>query len=122
MDDWRTPEGDIDPQRIGHGIEELGKRWAELTHAAHLLEKTRDATLAQLILGNLEASPGQSMRRAELAAKASDDWSNHIYAIADARLKANLAKIEYDAACATFEAMRTAEATRRAEMQTLGKR
>lgn len=121
-DDWRDGDGNLDPQLIGHDIEVLGKAWVELSHAASLLDKTGPAVFAQMVLAYIEANPGVSRAMAELKTRGSDEWMNQIYAGREARRKANTALVNYEAAKARFEAMRTQEASRRAEMVTFGSR
>lgn len=115
----------IDPHRIAQAIEMAGKAWADAAHAANLLEKTKDSVLAELILSTRDdVEPGEkkmAWTEAEMRAKASEDWQNHVYAMIEARHKANLARVHYDATTAKFEALRTAEASRRAELQNLGR-
>lgn len=119
--DLRDESGSLDPDRIAHDIAEKGEIWARLDDASRLLERTRDTVLARLIL-DIKDREKCSMRQAELLAKASNDWENHVYAATEAKLKANLARVQFDAAKARFEAMRSAEASRRAEMTTFGRR
>lgn len=114
---WRTDDGSVDYRQIGADLDRLGKIWADLDHAQRLLEKTKDTVFAKLVFERVEA--GESRSKAELAVKASDAWENHIYATVAARHQANLAKVAYEAAKAEYEALRTAEATRRVEMNTL---
>lgn len=116
---WRNEAGEVDPHRIAHDLEQLGKAWADMEHAAKLLAGTKGEVFAQLVLKAMDG--GMSEARAKLAAKGSEEWLDHVYAMLDARHKANLAKITFDAATAEFEALRTAEATRRAEMRQYGR-
>jgi len=121
-DDWRDADGNLDPQLIGHDIETLGHAWAGLSHAASLLDKTQTAVFAQMVLAHMEEHSGVSRATAELKVRGSDDWMNHIYAALDARRRANVALVNFEAGKARFEAMRTQEASRRVEMTTLGRR
>lgn len=115
----------IDPHRIAREIEDIGKKWADAAHAAKLLESTSASVLATLTLQMREGlgSNGKpvSVAEAKLQAQASEDWLTHIYATVEARRAANLARVMFDAVTAKFEASRTAEATRRAELVALGK-
>ena len=113
----------IDPHRISREIEQAGTAWADHAHAASLLEKTEDIVLSTLILAMRLGPDGKrvSWEEARHQAKASEDYQSHVYAMTEARYKANKARVRFDAMKAKFEAMRTAESTRRAELITLGR-
>jgi hypothetical protein len=114
----------IDPHRIAQDMETTGMRWADAQKAANLLDKTWDSVKADLILSMRTRSPGDkamSWEEAKLQAQVSDEWQNHVYAMVEARHLANVGRVQYDALKAKFEALRTAEATRRAELQNLGR-
>jgi hypothetical protein len=115
----------IDPHRIAQDMEQVGMRWADSQNAANLLDKTWESVKAELILNMRDSvEPGEKKlpwNEAELRAKASEEWANHTYAMVEARHKANQDRVRYDALKAKFEALRTAEASRRAELQNLGR-
>ena len=119
---YRTPEGDLDPNKVAYDIERSGKAWAQLHHAATLLEKSEKAVLSQLTNAERKEDPSISRKEAEDIARGSDQYLDHIYAMVEARRKANIAKVEWMASQARFEAMRTAESTRRAEMNAYNRR
>lgn len=100
-------------------------RWADAQKAANLLDKTWETVKAEMILGIRDSGVGDerkvSWAEAELRAQASEDWKDHVYAMVEGRHMANVARVQYDALKAKFEALRTAEASRRAELQTLGR-
>jgi hypothetical protein len=118
----RTIEGDLDPHKIAADIDRWGTDWAHKKHAADVLEKTTSATLAQLTNEVRRQYPEMSRKEAEDQAKGGQTYLDHLYAAADARRDSNLARVHYDAAMARFEALRSMEATRRTEMQTLSRR
>ncbi len=120
--DFYTAAGDLDPLAISRDIEQFGTDWSHKKHAADLLEKSNKAVLAQLTNAERRRDTSLSRKEAEDLAMGSDDYQNHLYACADARRDANLARVKYDAAQARFEALRSLEATKRAEMQTLSRR
>ncbi len=122
MRGFHTAEGDLDPSAIAHDIEKFGKDWAQKKHAADLLEKSTSAVLAQLTNEVRRADVDLTRKEAEDIAKGSPQYLGHIYATADARLASNLARVAYDAANARFEALRSLEATKRAEINTLHRR
>lgn len=115
----------IDPHRIHQDMEKCGTVWADAQNAANLLERTKGGVMAELILayrdGNAPGEKKMSLREAELTAEASKEWLDHTYAMVEARHKANLARVRYDALKAKFDALRTAEASRRAELMNLGR-
>lgn len=121
-EDLRTVQGDLDPRKIAHDIETHGAEWANLKAAADLLEKTNKALLAQLTNKARAESPGISRREAQDLAEGSAEYAAHITKTVGLRRDANLARVKYEAAQVRFEAMRTVEATKRAEMATLSRR
>ena len=114
----------IDPHRIHQAMEQTGMQWADAQNASNLLERTWESVKAEMILVMRETGDDEKKlpwNEAELRAKASDEWQNHTYAMVEARYKANVARVRYDALKAKFDALRTAEASRRAELQNLGR-
>ena len=122
----RTAAGDIDPAAIANDIDTHGTAWAQKKHAADLLDKSTRAVLAQLTNAVRRETSAQghnfTRKEAEDIALGSEEYLNHLYAAADARRDANLARVKYEAAQARFEALRSHEATRRVEMNTLSRR
>jgi hypothetical protein len=114
--------GELDPAAIAHDIDVHGTAWAHKKHAADLLERTTGAVLAQLTNAIRREQPDLTRKESEDIAKGSEDYLNHLYAAADARRDANLARVKYEAAQARFEAIRSLEATRRVEINTLHRR
>ncbi len=70
----------------------VAEEWAELNSAASLLEDCAGAVFSQLALKQ-EAS---SNARAELLAKASDEWLAYQTKKVEARKKANLVKVQME--------------------------
>jgi hypothetical protein len=120
--DPRSANGDLDPAAIAHDIDVHGTAWAHERHAAESLEKTTRAVLAELTNNVRRENPDLSRKESEDIALGSEQYRTHLYACADANRAANLARVKYEAARARFEAIRTLEATKRAEMQTLSRR
>ena len=79
-------------QRLSEQFRIVAKRWVDCDAAANLLEETKSAVLAQMMakLGDMPVS------RAEMNVKASDEWTEHITNMVDARKAANLAKVHLD--------------------------
>lgn len=118
-DPWRDEHGQIDPQRVAAHLERLGRAWAQLDAAAKALEKTTGTVLAQITVSLIDG--GTKATEAKLRATASPEYEDHINAALVARSEANMAKVRWEAGKAGFEAMRTAEATHRAEMASTGR-
>ncbi len=112
--------GPIDPLRVAHQVLAAGSRWVQLNHAAKLLEKTERTVLSQLTNQVRAADSNLSRREAEDLARASPEFENHVFAMLEARREADLARVTWLAAQAQIDAMRTAEATRRAEIHAFG--
>lgn len=70
----------------------VAKKFADLEAAASLLEETKSAVLSQMMLklGDIPVS------KAEMRVKGSDEWSEHIAKIVEARKEANLAKFHLE--------------------------
>lgn len=66
------------------------KDWVEKDKAANLLEETKTAVLAQMML----AQGDMPVSRAEMHVKASSQWSEFIASMVEARSAANLARVK----------------------------
>lgn len=102
-----------DPAKFAQSIVARGELWADALHAADLLEETRTTLLAKITKEHFELPAW----KAEAAAKSDPRYEEHIKAMVDARRLANLTRVRYDGAKAMGEFARSAESTRRAEMQ-----
>ncbi len=107
-----------DPARFAQSIVTRGEMWADCQAAADLLEETKGTLLAKLLKENFE----HPAWKADALAKADQRYEEHIKAMVDARRLATLAKVRYDGAKAMGEFARSAESTRRAEMNLAGGR
>ncbi len=94
----------------------LGNIWAQLQHAASLLEETKTRVRAQIANGLRAENPRLNRRDSEEQALLSDEYMSHITAMIEARRQANLARVELEVIKTEFDAVRTAEVSRRAEM------
>ena len=106
-----------DPAKFAQSIVNRGEDWADKNAAADLLEETKSTLLASLIRDNF-ALPAW---KAEAEAKANVNYYMHLQAMVEARKQANLARVRYDGAKAMGEFARSAESTRRAEIQLGGR-
>jgi hypothetical protein len=121
-DQFHTPEGDLDPLSISADIEKYGTAWAQARADADALEKTTPSYRAELTNNIRRDNPKVSRKEAEDMAIGSPDFRAHLLAGVDARHRANVARVKYDSAQARFEALRSVEATRRTEMNTISRR
>ena len=106
------------PNEIYQKLLQAGQTWAELDGSARLLEETRKTLLSQLSMEYIKK--GESSAKAECQAMASADYDLHIRSMVDARTEANNARARLDAAKAWFDAWRTQESSKRAEMKMGG--
>lgn len=102
-----------DPAKLAQSIVARGELWADANGAAELLEETKGTLLAKLLKEHF----GEPAWKADALAKSDARYEDHIKAMVDARRLSNLAKVRYDGAKAMGEFARSAESTRRAEMQ-----
>ena len=102
-----------DPAKLAQSIVSRGEMWADCNAAADLLEETNKTLLAKIMKEYLD----HPAWKAETLARADMRFEEHIRAQVDARRLANLARVRYDGAKAMGEFIRSAESTRRAEMQ-----
>lgn len=102
-----------DPAKLAQSIVARGELWADANGAAELLEETKGTLLAKLLKEHFS----EPAWKADAMAKADARYEDHIKAMVDARRLSNLAKVRYDGAKAMGEFARSAESTRRAEMQ-----
>ena len=101
------------PARLAGSIVSRGEMWGDLNGAANLLEETRGTLLAKLLKEHFD----QPAWKAEALAKGDPRYEEHIRARVAARMASTLAKVKYDGARALGDFERSAESTRRAEMQ-----
>lgn len=106
-----------DPARFAQSIVARGEIWADCEAAADLLEETKGTLLAKITKEHLELPAW----KAEAMAKGDERYAEHIGKMVDARRLANLARVRYDGAKIMGEFARSAESTRRAEMQLGGR-
>lgn len=92
---------------------EAGEDWADKQSAANVLEDTKNAVLAKLMLKS--TAPSVSAR--EVEAKASDEYEAHVVATQKAVAEALKAKVKYEAMKVWIECKRTEAANLRAEMR-----
>ena len=91
----------------------VAKKWVDADAAANMLEETKSAVLAKRMaeLGDMPVS------RAEMMVKASQEWSDYISAMVEAREKAALLKVQLEYIRMRFHEWQSVEASKRAEMR-----
>lgn len=104
-----------DPARFAQSIVSRGELWADANAAAELLEETKGTLLAKIFKEHFD----KPAWKAEAEAKGDTRYEEHVTRMVDARRLANLARVRYDGAKAMGEFARSAESTRRAEMQAI---
>jgi hypothetical protein len=72
----------------------VAEEWAEVDAAFYMLENTRTAVAAELILK--EVAKGTPVSKAEHIAKASPEYREHINKAGDAKHRANVLKARMD--------------------------
>lgn len=91
----------------------VAKQWVDAEAAASMLEETKSAVLARLMVdqGDMPVS------RAEMNVKASPAWTEFVESMVKARSKAALLKVQLNYIQMKFSEQQSAEATRRSEMR-----
>ncbi len=91
----------------------VAKSWVDADAAANLLEETKSAVLARMML-NLGDMP---VSRAEMQVKASNEWREFVQKMVEAREKASLLKVKMEYIRMRFHEWQSMEASKRAEMR-----
>jgi hypothetical protein len=91
----------------------VAKAWVDANAAAELLEETKTAVLAQMMV----AKGDMPVSRAEMLVKASKEWHEHVAKIVEARKAANLLKVQMKYTEIKFSEWQASDATARAEMR-----
>lgn len=110
----------IDPDRKIHNMIEKGDEWADKRRARKELERAAKVKFASLCIGYRQADQKLAMNMAEKQAEIDQDYNNLVTAFLDAEAEETKAKLRFSGAEAELEAMRSAEATKRAELRNLG--
>jgi hypothetical protein len=91
----------------------VAKAWVEADSAANLLEETKSAVLARMMLG----CGDMPVSRAEMQIKGSNDWREFIESMVKAREAAALLKVKLEYIRMKFHEWQSIEASKRAEMR-----
>jgi len=91
----------------------IAKRWVDADTSASILEETKSAVLAKMMLdlGDMAVS------KAEMKVKATPDWTEYVTAMTNARSEALKLKVQLEYIRMKFSEWQSHEATRRAEMK-----
>jgi len=91
----------------------VAKAYVDADSAASLLEETKSAVLARMMLslGDMPVS------RAEMQVKGSSDWSEFVTNMVEARKKAAFLKVKLEYVRMKFSEQQSIEASKRAEMR-----
>lgn len=100
-------------QPISEEYRIVAKQWVDAEAAASLLEDTKSAVLAQKMaaLGDMPVS------KREMQVKASNDWTDFIEKMVEARKKANFLKVQLEYIRMRSGEWQSLEASKRAEMR-----
>lgn len=103
----------MDADKLFHKLTLAGDDWADKQAAYNILEDTKNAVLAKLML----KSQASSVAAKEIEAKASDEFTEHVRTTQEAMKAALKAKVHYESIKTWIDLKRSEEATRRAEMK-----
>lgn len=103
----------MDANELFHKLTVAGNDWADKQAAYNILEDTKNAVLAQLML----KSQATSVAAKEIEAKASKEFTEHVKNTQEAMKAALKAKVQYESIKTWIDLKRSEEATRRAEMK-----
>lgn len=120
-----------EPHKIAEAINLAGDEWADADAIASGQEEQKKNYLARLIIeyldtgGSAPSKPGATPRampvsQAEFRAQADPRYEDYVRNMVAARRKAVLAKVRYDMGKLYIEMQRSAMATKRQEMHTMG--
>lgn len=102
-----------DNQPLSEQFRVVAKKWVDADSAASLLEESKSSFLAK----KMAAHGDMPVSRAEMMVKASQEWSDYISAMVEAREKAALLKVQLEYIRMQFSEWQSHAATRRAEMK-----
>ena len=103
----------MDVNELYHKLTQYGNDWADKQAAYNILEDTKNAVLAKLML----KSQATSVAAREIEAKASQEFTDHVKETQEAMKAALKAKVQYESIKIWIELRRSEEATRRVEMR-----
>lgn len=108
---------EVDPNVVYQKLLDAGNEWSDAEAAASLLEETKKSVLANLMSKVVE----KSVAAKETYALQTKDYQDHLRSMVEARRIANRARVKYNSMKVWADMYRTAEATKRVEMQNLSR-
>ena len=102
----------FDPDRVAATLSIRGQKWADAESAFRALEDASKSVLSQCMIGAGDVSAA----KAEMIARTSPLYAEHLAALDKARHEANFRRVRYDTYRVWIELRRSENATRRAEM------
>ncbi|HET8686601.1 MAG TPA: hypothetical protein VFM18_08050 [Methanosarcina sp.] len=103
----------LDANALYQKLIEAGNDWADKKAAYNILEDTKNAVLAKLML----SSDAPSVAAREVEAKASKEYSEHVQKTQEAMKAALKAQVKYESMKTYIDLKRTEAANLRAEMK-----
>jgi hypothetical protein len=103
----------VDANELYFKLTQAGDEWADKQAAYNVLEDTKNAVLAKLMM----KSQAPSVAAREIEAKASAEYTEHVKVTQDAMKAALKAKVKYESIKTWIDLRRSEEATRRVEMR-----
>ena len=103
----------IDPNAVHTKILQVTQNWADAQDEAERAEEQAKALFASLVIGYADDHP---VSKSEYMARCHAKYQEAVTKMQIAKHKANLARAEKCSAEVWWEAIRTVEATKRAEM------
>ena len=103
----------MNANELFHKLEEAGADWADKQAAYNILDDTKNAVLAKLMM----KSEATSVAAREIEAKASKEYTDHVKATQEAMSAALKAKVHYESMKTWIELKRTEAANDRAAMR-----
>ena len=101
----------FDPDKVAHELSVRGKSWADKDAQFKALDAATKSILGQ-IAGKMDGSEASKER----AARASDEFQNHLQELAEARTLSLIAKISYEVYRTWIDMKRTELSYQKAEM------
>lgn len=103
----------LDANSLYQKLIKAGNDWADKKAAYNILEDTKNAVLAKLML----SSDAPSVAAREVEAKASKEYSEHVQKTQEAMKAALKAQVKYESMKTYIDLKRTEAANLRAEMK-----
>jgi ElaB/YqjD/DUF883 family membrane-anchored ribosome-binding protein len=102
----------LDPDKVAEELSKRGKAWAELNAAYQALDDATKSVLSDIAGKQNDGSEASKER----AARASQEYRDHLHALAEARTKAAIARVNYDVFQVWIDMKRSEASYTKAEM------